>query len=186
MLVLTDTQKQDVLRYVDDKTYTHRCCFVLGLVYTVLLTSTVVSEFKNSDGFLDVSVTLTNVLVSVCIVLHSLREVLRFRHVRDYFRDGVYAATRKQVVSNVEDVTTQTTDYSGGSKSSLSYYGGDDYPRSHTVTIKKYYVVDRYGVKYECIRYLDYRKCIECGECIAVEFPTGERFALYERSLLQH
>jgi hypothetical protein len=173
LVTLTDTQKQCLLKYVDDKTYTQRWGFALGVLSAIagvgcLLT---VSDVEVKADALYLAV------IGAVIVGATVRDVIRFRHVRDYLNEENYLVSKRTVSADHVAETTQTTDYSRSLKDSYAYYDNEP-PKNSRISIKKYYLLDGYNVKYECIKYLDYRKCMELGEFIAVDFPTGEKFAL--------
>ncbi len=175
MLILTDIQKQNILKYVDDKTYTQRWGFIIGVLSAIAGVGSMLTvsdiEVKANAVYLAV--------IGVAIAVGTFRNVMRFRHVREYIHSGGFIASKKQVSANCIDETTTTANYSNSLKDSY-LYSNNDPPRNSTVAIKKYYIFDKYNVKYECIKYLDYKKSIEQGEFIAVDFPTGEKFAFYE------
>lgn len=175
MLVLTDIQKQNILKYVDDKTYTQRVGCIIGVVVTIV---SIVCLFNTSNSEVMANLFVCAVM-SVSLVGATLKDVIRFKNVKVNLDEGSFIASKKQVLMNFKTETTQTSDYSKSLKDS-HLYSGNEPPRNSKIIIQKYYIVDKYNIKYECIKYLDYKKCIEKGEFISIDFPTGEKFALYD------
>lgn len=176
MIVLTNTQKQNILNYVEDKTYTNRIGFSIGVVMFFICLIFCALASTDSESFYDY---LIGSLMGLMLVICTFKDILRFRNVQYHIDNNSFVATKKHVKGSSISKTVQETDYSDSLKDS-TLYRNSEAPRNFKLIIHKYYIFDKYGNRYECIKYLDYKKCIEKGEFISVDFPTGEKFAFCE------
>lgn len=176
MIILTNAQKQDILKYVEDKTYTNRIGFSIGVVMFFICLICCILVSKDSEAFYDY---LTGSSMGLLLVICTFKDILKFRNVKYQLESDSFVATNKYVKDVSINRTVKETDYSDTFKNSTLHKTSAP-PRNFKVTIHKYYILDKYSNKYECIKYLDYKRCIERGEFIAVDFPTGERLALYK------
>lgn len=176
MIVLNNTQKQNILKYIEDKTYFKRCCFIISTIISIGCVIGLIICSMNTDLFPDLVGLL---FTSIPLLVGSLKDVIRFRNVHYNIDNNSFVVTKKYIKDSYISKTVQETDYSGSLKNSTLYRNSET-PRNFKVIIQKYYILDKYSNKYECIKYLDYKNCIEKGEFIAVDFPTGEKIAFCE------
>lgn len=174
MIVLNSTQKQSILKYVEDKTYFKRCCFIISTIISIGCIIGLIIYPMGTDLFPD----LVGLLCTSIILLAStLKDVIKFRNVKYNLDINNFVAVNKYLSDACITQKVQKTNYENSLKDS-SMYKLDNPPRNFEVIIQKYYILDKYSNKYECIKYLDYKKCIEEGEFIAIDFPTGEKIAM--------
>lgn len=177
MIILTNAQKQDILKYVEDKTYTNRIGFLIGIAMFFICVTFCIIFSNDSEVLYEY---LIGCLIGLILDVFTFKDILRFRNVKYYIDNNSFVATKKYVKDASIDKTFQETNYSEARKNSTLYSSGAEPPRNFKLAIYKYYIMDKYSNKYECIKYLDFKKCLEKGEFISVDFPTGEKFAFYE------
>ena len=175
MIVLNSTQKQNILKYVEDKTYFKRCCFIISTIISIVCVIALIICPMNTDFFPDLVGLL---FASVLLLASNLKDVIMFRNIKHNLDINNFVAINKYLSDACITQGVQKTNYENSLKDS-SMFKSSAPPRNFNVIIQKYYILDKYSNKYECIKYLDYKNCIEKGEFIAVDFPTGEKIALY-------
>lgn len=166
LLILSNTQRQAVYKYVEDKTYTNRMLFTMGVAGLILSIGTIVLLGVEGE-------TIQLLLMSILVTIANLKSAISYRHVKDEIFTPNAIVVKKRV--HGQDVEEHNV---------VTFYDDMNYKNGSLVkdfrqTIKKYYIVGQDGLKYECISYLNYKQCLSCGEFISITLSTGEKYALY-------
>lgn len=173
MIVLTDVQKQNILKYVEDKTYFNRLCFIIGVIVFIVCFIMSICSQNDAETFYEYFIGyLMGLIITVC----TFKDVLKFRNTKNQL--DIALSQFRRLNNYIEKQSEKTMLSKDQINSGRNRNSSNLTPMRQTIS--KYYLVDDYNNQYECISYLDYKKCIEKGEFIAVDFPTGEKFAFYE------